>query len=148
MKKILFISTRNPYSGRYSGDVIRSFKIINVLKRKYQVDLIYLGEKKNIRSKNLNAKSFGHPNYLIKFFYCLVCLIKVEPIQYGLFFSKSMKKYIEDNALNYDIMFFHHIRSSQYLPDNYQGKTVLDMGDLYSENYQEWHSGDKIIFFG
>ena len=24
MKKILFVSTRNPYSGRYSGDVIRS----------------------------------------------------------------------------------------------------------------------------
>ena len=26
MKKILFITTRNPYSGRYSGDVIRSLK--------------------------------------------------------------------------------------------------------------------------
>ena len=51
MKKILFISTRNPYSGRYSGDVIRSFKIINVLKRKYQVDLIYLGEKKILEVK-------------------------------------------------------------------------------------------------
>ena len=32
-KKILFITTRNPYSGRYSGDVIRSAKIINLLKK-------------------------------------------------------------------------------------------------------------------
>ena len=30
MKKILFISMRNPFSGRYSGDVIRSLKIINI----------------------------------------------------------------------------------------------------------------------
>ena len=34
MKKILFITTRNPYSGRYSGDVIRSLKIINLIKKK------------------------------------------------------------------------------------------------------------------
>ena len=34
MKKILFISTRDPYSGRYSGDVIGSKKIINILKKK------------------------------------------------------------------------------------------------------------------
>ena len=47
MKKILFVSTRNPYSGRYSGDVIRSFKIINLLKKKYEVDVAYLGKKNN-----------------------------------------------------------------------------------------------------
>ena len=29
MKKVLFISTRNPFSNRYSGDVIGSKKIIN-----------------------------------------------------------------------------------------------------------------------
>ena len=45
MKKILFITTRNPYSGRYSGDVIRSFKIINVLKKRHKIDLVFLGKK-------------------------------------------------------------------------------------------------------
>ena len=42
MKKILFISPRNPYSGRYSGDVIRSLKIINLLKKKYHLDVVCL----------------------------------------------------------------------------------------------------------
>ena len=45
MKKILFVSTRNPYSGRYSGDVIRSLKIINTLKKKFNVDVVYLTKK-------------------------------------------------------------------------------------------------------
>ena len=50
MKKILFITTRNPYSGRYSGDVIRSFKIINLLKKK-KIDLVFLGKKNNLKIK-------------------------------------------------------------------------------------------------
>ena len=46
-KKILFITTRNPYSGRYSGDVIRSAKIINLLKKKYSLDIVYLNKERN-----------------------------------------------------------------------------------------------------
>ena len=46
-----------------------------------------------------------------------------------------MKNYISENSQNYDLIFFHHIRSYQYLPKNYYGKTMLDMGDLYSDNY-------------
>ena len=34
------MSTRNPYSGRYSGDVIRSLKIIKFIKKKYFLDVV------------------------------------------------------------------------------------------------------------
>ena len=54
-KKILFITTRNPYSGRYSGDVIRSLKIINLLKKKYLVNVVCLKkEKEYIQRKDLH----------------------------------------------------------------------------------------------
>ena len=52
MKKILFISTRDPYSGRYSGDVIGSNKIINVLKKKNILDVVCLG-KETFSQKNI-----------------------------------------------------------------------------------------------
>ena len=68
MKKILFVSTRNPYSGRYSGDVIRSFKIINVLKKKYEVDVAYLGKKNDDAIKGIKLISFYQPNFLLKLF--------------------------------------------------------------------------------
>ncbi len=135
MKRILFISTRNPYSGRYSGDVIRSFKIINILKKKYRIDLVFLGKKTDINDKSINLIPFNPPNILEKIFYCFISLIKFEPMQFGLFFSSSMKNYIDENSQNYDLIFFHHIRSYPYLPKNYYGKTILDMGDLYSDNY-------------
>ena len=36
-----------------------------------------------------------------------------------------MKKFIEENSHSYEIIFFQHIRSSQYLPKNYYGTTIL-----------------------
>ena len=49
-KKILFITARNPYSGRYSGDVIRAKKIIDFLRKKNSVDVIFLTNKNEIDS--------------------------------------------------------------------------------------------------
>ena len=67
MKKILFVSTRDPFSGRYSGDVIRSLKIINILKKKFQVDVVYLGNKPTKQDKNIFFYSlkYFHQNTLL-----------------------------------------------------------------------------------
>lgn len=137
MKKILFISSRNPYSGRYSGDVIRSLRIINLLKKKFKLDIIYL-KKSNEPNFNLkNTLAFNQPNLFLKILFCLKSIFKLEPIQFGLFFSKDMSTYLKNNSYNYDYLFFYHIRTSQYLPHNFNGKTFLEMGDLYSENYYQ-----------
>ena len=133
MKKILFISTRNPYSGRFSGDVIGSLKIINVLKKKYTVDIVTLSKGKIKNKKNII--SFHQPNFFLKILYVLLSLCKMRPLQFGLFQSKKMKEYIQRVAENYDLLFFYHFRSSQYLPKKYKGRTVIEMGDLYSHNY-------------
>ena len=73
----------------------------------------------------------------LKFIYCLISIFKLEPIQFGLFFSNEIKKFLINNANNYDYLFFSQVRSSQFLPKNYYGKTILDMGDLYSDNYYQ-----------
>ena len=135
MKKILFITTRNPYSGRFSGDVIGSLKIINFLKKKNQVDVVPLYRKKTELKKRIIY--FKSPNYFLKIFYVLHSLLRLKPLQFGLFLSKKMKAYVKKNAKRYDLLFFYHIRSSQYLPNNYKGSTVIEMGDLYSSNYYQ-----------
>ncbi len=135
-KKILFITTRNPFSGRYSGDVIRSAKIINLLKKKYSLDIVCLDKDRNISHKK-KLISFNSPNLFSKLKFCLFSLLKLKPVQMGLFYSNQMKTYLNDNANNYDYLFFNHIRSAQYLPENYYGETIIEMGDLYSENYRQ-----------
>ena len=42
MKKILFISVRDPFSERYSGDVIRSKKFVQYLSKKNNVEIACL----------------------------------------------------------------------------------------------------------
>ena len=135
MKNILFITTRNPYSGRFSGDVIRSAKIIDYLKKNHNIDVVFLGEQNKSKSINTNMIGFKQPNFFLKIFFFLISLIKLNPIQFE-FFSQQFKEYIQDNAYKYDILFFYHIRSSQFFPKNFYGKTILEMGDLYSKNYK------------
>ncbi len=133
-KRILFITTRSPYSGRYSGDVIRSLKIIKLLKKKYLLDVVCLKESEK-KINESNVVSFSSPNFLRKMIFCFFSLIQLKPLQFGLFFSKEMKLYIDNCANNYDYLFFHTIRSSQYLPNNFHNRIIMEMGDLYSDNY-------------
>ena len=49
MKKILFITVRDPFSGRFSGDVIRANKFINFLSKRNKICVVSLG--KNNKTK-------------------------------------------------------------------------------------------------
>ena len=60
-------------------------------------------------------------------------------------FDSKMKKFIDENADNYDLIFFYHIRSSQYLPRYYRGKKIIEMGDLYSSNYIQTYKNLSIF---
>jgi len=135
MKSILFISTRNPYSRRYSGDVIGSQKIISTLKKKNKLHIVTLGDKEDF-SQN-DTFIFKNPNLLFKIINVFKSLFFLKPLQFGLFYSDKMKRFIYNKASDYDLIFFYHIRSSQYLPKNYYGKTIIEMGDLYSKNYNQ-----------
>ena len=115
MKKALFISTRNPFSKRYSGDIIGSKDVIKNLKKIYSLDIVSLGNNEDLSKKNIFI--FKSPFFFFKIFNVIKSIIKFKPMQYGIFYSNKMKKFIDENANNYDLIFFYHIRSSQYLPN-------------------------------
>ena len=94
-----------------------------------------LGNSEDLSKKNIFI--FKSPFFLIKIFNVIKSLINFKPLQYGIFYSNKMKKFIDENAGNYDLIFFYHIRSSQYLPKYYKGKKIIEMGDLYSSNYTQ-----------
>ena len=135
MKKILFISTRNPYSNRYSGDLIGSKKIVETLKKNSELNIVTLGNEEDFSQNNIFI--FKSPNLLEKIIHIIKSLLFLEPLQFGLFYSNKMKNFIYETASNYDLIFFYHIRSSQYLPKNYYGEKIIEMGDLYSKNYNQ-----------
>ena len=143
MKRALFISTRNPFSKRYSGDIIGSQKVIENLKKIYSLDIVSLGESEDLLKKNILI--FKSPFFLFKILNVIKSLINFKPMQYGIFYSNKMKKFIEENADNYDLIFFYHIRSSQYLPRDYRGRKIIEMADLYSSNYIQTYKNLSIF---
>ena len=138
MKKILFISTRFPFPV-FGGDKLRSFDILEFLSKKNQVDLVCLGEKKNILKKNLNfcknIKVF-HLNFLSRIVNSIFAFLKLEPLQNGFYLSHEMSNYINSVEDKYDSIICHLLRSSQYLPNKFGGKKILEMTDLQSSAYQ------------
>ena len=133
MKRALFISTRDPFSKKYSGDVINSQKVIKILKKIYSLDIVSLGDNENLSKKNIFI--YKSPIILFKLFNIFKSLVNLKPMQYGIFYSNEMKRFIDENADNYDLIFFYHLRSSQYLPKFYKGRKIIEIGDLYSSNY-------------
>ena len=138
MKKILFITIRNPFSGKFSGDVIRSEKFIQFLSKKNYVDVISIDENtdKQIKKK-IRYFAFKDINFLYKFFNIFLSMLKLKPMQLGYFYSPKIKKFVEENSEKYDLFFFQTIRAAQYIPKNIIKRSVLDMGDLYSRNYNQ-----------
>ena len=138
MKKILFICPRNPFSERFSGDVIRAKKFIYFFSKSNYVKVIStdLKDSKKKESK-LSYEGFKEISFFMKIFLIFFSLLKVQPMQLGYFFSPRIRDYIKDNYQNYDLIFFQSFRTVQYMPKDINKKCILDMGDLMSKNYRQ-----------
>ena len=154
MKKILFISVRDPFSERYSGDVIRSKKFVQYLLKKNHVEVICLGSNNKVTtSKRLTVRSFKKDNLLQSLINIFASLFKFRPLHFSFFHSSEIKEFINDNYQNFDVIFCQSIRSFQFLSDKIYKKIILDMGDLYSKNYYQnfkelsFFNPLKIIYF-
>jgi hypothetical protein len=138
VKKLLFISPRNPFSGRYSGDVIRAKEFVNFFKKKYKTTVVTIDK---INSKNKIGKikiiTFKDKNIIFKLINVFFSLIKLKPLQLGYFYSEKMDNYVLQNFKNYDIIFCQSTRAAQYVTNIKFKKKILDMGDLYSKNYNQ-----------
>ncbi len=146
MKKILFICPRNPFSGRYSGDVIRAKKFIYFLSKSHYVKVLSSDNKDSKKKESkLSYEGFKEISFFIKLFYIFISLIKIKPLQLGFFYSPKIKEYVHKNHQNYDLIFFQSFRTAQYMPKNINKKCILDMGDLMSKNYMQ--TSARYFFF-
>ena len=145
MKKMLFVSPRNPFLNRYSGDVIRSKKFVEAFKKKYKVTLIttensYLNKK----FSNLKLITFKNENFIFKLIFIFTSFLKLQPLQLGYFYSSDIRNFIKKNFKSYDVVFSQSVRVAQYVLD-LKIRKILDMGDLYSNNYAQTYKNKNIF---
>tara|TARA_Y100000590_G_scaffold420227_1_gene522723 strand:+ start:3919 stop:5070 length:1152 start_codon:yes stop_codon:yes gene_type:complete len=135
-KKVLFVTTRSPFSNIFSGDRERAKLIIEELSKKNKLDILYSDNFKGLEGKS-KKKIFFKRNFLEIIKRTFVCLITLKPLQLGYFYSESVNNYIKKNHSKYQTIIFHLIRSAQYLPDEFKGRKILEMTDLISKNYKQ-----------
>ena len=120
-------------------------KFIQFLNKKNHVDVISIDKNTDEQVvKKIKYFSFKDINFLYKFFNIFLSMLKLKPMQLGYFYSPKIKRFVEENSKKYDLFFFQTIRAAQYIPKNEIKKSVLDMGDLYSRNYNQMY---KKLFF-
>ncbi len=147
MRRILFITTRNPFSKQYSGDRLRSSQIIKYLSKKNKLDLVYSDVLTNeaIPDKSFKGNKFFFKRSLfLSLINSFLQLLKINPLQLGFFYSENAHKFIENQHHNYDVIIFHLLRSAKHIPSNFTGKKILEMTDVYSDNYKQ--TFDQISF--
>ena len=67
-------------------------------------------------------------------------ILKFKPLQLGYFYSPQIKKFVKENYQNYDLIFLQSFRVAQYVPKEFEKKSILDMGDITSQNYYQTSS--------
>lgn len=140
MKKILFVSSRFPFSNIYSGDRIRAKAILAHLSKKNKIDLVCSDDKINFKVKTISFKGnliFYNYNKIFQIINSALALLKLKPMQTGYFYSKDIKNFIEKNHSKYNTIIFHLLRCAHYLPKNFKGKKILEMTDVSSYNYKQ-----------
>ena len=68
--------------------------------------MVFLGEQNNSKSINTNMIGFKQPNFFLKIFFCLISLIKLNPIQFGIFFHNNLKNISKIMLINTTFYFF------------------------------------------
>ena len=149
MKKILFVTTSSLESENYTGDTVRARNIIKYLGKNNKIDIACFNKDKKYKRLTKNGKiySFKENNILLRLFYIAISFFKLEPLQLGYFYSKKIKKFLQNKHKNYDTIIFHLIRSAQYLPSSFRGKKILEMTDLMSNNYNQTKKNMSLFNF-
>lgn len=140
---ILFLTSRFPYPP-IGGDKLRAFHIIRHLSKAHNVtvisayereeDLIQLSEFKKLVSEVIPVKITRYQSYLKT----LVGIIRPHPLQCYYYYSKRLQAYINQKLMeeNYDLIFVHLIRMAEYVLPRYRSKSVIDLTDAISLNYE------------
>ena len=92
-RKILFVTTRSPFSNIFSGDRLRARTIIQHLNKKNNLDVVYSDYFAG--KYDPEVKKFIFKNNIIdKIKGILKCCITFEPLQLGYFYSKNVNNFV------------------------------------------------------
>jgi sugar transferase (PEP-CTERM/EpsH1 system associated) len=138
---ILFLTSRFPFPP-IGADKLRVCKILDFLSKEHSITLFLFIDKK-FKDSEVNAyrKYFSRieiiylPSY-ISYLNCIAGLFGKLPLQVYYYYSSRMKRLINKEIKNFDLIFVHLIRMAEYVKDFNNIPKILDLEDAISLNYE------------
>jgi polysaccharide biosynthesis protein PslH len=154
--KILIITPRIPFPP-YRGDKLKIFNVVKQLQKNNVVSVItFLRKKKQLDEieelKKLNFNIlYIKISFLESILNVIISFFNRVPLQVAWYKSKKMKQKVSQliNSGEYDVAYFHLIRSAQYFPETSNKNSVLkviDFTDAVSLYLNRFFSIEKNIF--
>ncbi len=130
-KKILFITHQLPYPPN-SGGVIKSWKLLEFLSKRYEVGLACLLKSEDKKSEETIQSKLRLTDYYSEYLaiprsYITILkgLLLHSTINFYRNYSPSFQQKIKSLAKNYQILLIDHYEMYQYVPADFKGKVIL-----------------------
>ena len=140
-QKLLFISSR-PLYPVIGGDQIRTVQQLELLKERFDVDVVYITpDEKDICPKSNEkgiCKVFRFKVGKIKsIFQTLKFIFNSLPLQVNYYYNNNVAKTISSIISQYDFVFCNNIRTAEYVRNESGIIKYLDFVDAISMNYDK-----------
>ena len=137
--KILIITPRIPYPP-YRGDKLKIFNISKILSQNNEITILTFKRNSSQNPEISELKKLGfniitvNLSAIESLFRAFLAVFTDTPFQVAWYKSASMKKMVEKISGEYEVVYYHLIRTAQYLPDsnNSMPLNVLDFTDAVS----------------
>lgn len=141
MRKLLFISSR-PLYPIVGGDQIRTVQQLELLKERFEVDIVYLSpDQKDIKPQDnedgINKVYRFEINKYKSVFQTLKFLFNSLPLQVNYYYNAKVANIINNILPQYDCVFCNNIRTAEYVRGKNGIIKYLDFVDAISMNYDK-----------
>jgi glycosyltransferase involved in cell wall biosynthesis len=150
-KTILLITSRFPYPP-IGGDKLKNFYLIKILSKHYNLNLVSLIDRETNHEDYEFCKKYCYRYKIFKktklqsLFSLCKRIFNNKPLQVNYYYFKDVQKYIDEEAINCDILINTLIRTSEYII-NLGKLKFLDIVDSIALNYQYSQKNTKSVFW-
>lgn len=149
MKKILFITPKNPYAS-ISGGTIVTKNAIDILSEITSLDLLYLDmDNEESCIKNVNIKNIFKIKHVLKpknIPTIVKSLFSQYPLSIYRNFSDIAKSEVSKIVGNYDVVYVDHWLMMQFIPKNYRGSVLLREHNAEYKMWERFYDKEKNLF--
>jgi glycosyltransferase involved in cell wall biosynthesis len=151
MKRIIVLTSRYPFPV-IGGDRLRIYNICKNLSKNYSLTLVSLTDKKSDTLNNFNNHTIFNSTHIIylpkwkSYFNLIFKIFSKKPLQVSYYQSQELSLLLNSIISSHDAILCHLIRTADYINQNIDIPSFIDMTDSIAMNYKNMFNFKSYVF--